>query len=259
MAEHQLDEVSYTIGDEPSFTDFIKALRCILSQHENSEDICNGIQTEQKHPLLAKPRSDQQPARWIHIKLQAVVNKKTSLTTLVMRDDNVDVMGFNNQNGDRYELGYRRTMLAAQPNSVLLGWGNSYKSILGVRKEEEVMDRLMSANLGKTFATHAVCLLSRFSQDVVADVYNHKLALVGLMFMVSESAKMNPVHDAIARGWDTGTGFTKQLMTDYVWKYVEMSRRLRHWKKGSYAEEQCPNLELRAICLVLNGTVILFL
>jgi len=86
----------------------------------------------------------------------------------------------------------------------------------------------------------------------VADVYNSRRAVVGLMFMVSESARMNPVHDAIARGWDTGTGFTKQLMTDYVWKYAEMSRRLRHWKRGHYAERR-PDSELRYIYLVLNG------
>jgi hypothetical protein len=175
-----------------------------------------------------------------------------------MRDDNVDVMGFINQNGDRYELGYRQTMLAAQPNSVLLGWGNSYKTILGVRKEEEVMDRLASARLGKNFATDAVHLLSRFDPNVVTDVYNLRLQVVGLMFMVSESAKMNPVHNDITSGWDTGKGFTKESMTNYVWKYAEMSRRLRHWKKGDYAQPK-PKSELDAIYLVLNGTVIPFL
>jgi len=86
----------------------------------------------------------------------------------------------------------------------------------------------------------------------VVDVYNSRRAIVGLMFMVSESTRMNPVRDAIARGWDTGTGFTKQLMTDYVWKYVEMSRHLRHWKRGNYAERR-PDSELRDIYLVLNG------
>ena len=194
----------------------------------------------------------------IRIKLLHVVKgKETTSITLVMRDDNVDVVGFINQNGDRrYEFGYRRTMLPAEPNSVLLGWGNSYKSILGVRKEKEVMDRLTSANLGKIFAKDAVHVLSRFTN--VADGDNPRLELVGLMFMVSESAKMNPVHDAITRGWDTGKGFTKELMTKYVWKYVEMSRRLRHWKKGRYAQPQ-PDSELGAIYLVLNGTVIPFL
>jgi hypothetical protein len=257
MAGPQPVEVSYTIGDELSFTDFIKRLRGILAEHENSEDICDPW-TDQKRPLLAKPRSDQQPARWIHIKLQAVVNKKTSSATLVMRDDNVDVVGFINQNG-AYEIGYRRTMLPAEPNSVLvLGWGNSYKSILGVRMEEEVMDRLMSADLGKTLATHVVRLLSRFDPNVVTDVYNLRLQVVGLMFMVSESAKMNPVHNDITSGWDTGKGFTKESMTNYVWKYAEMSRRLRHWKKGDYAQPK-PKSELDAIYLVLNGTVIPFL
>jgi hypothetical protein len=239
-------------------------LRWILAYHpEYHNDILEGHwlnpYSTRRHPLLAKPRADQQPARWIHIRLQVVEDeqsRETSSTTLVLRDDNVDVMGFRNKKGDWYELGYQR-MLPEEYNSVLLGWGNSYKSMLAARNAEEVVAILTSANLGKTFATHAVRVLSRFDPDR-ADVNNLRLALVGLMFMVSESAKMNPVHDAIARGWDTGTGFTEQLMTDYVSKYVAMSRRLRQWKLRNYAGPHAYS-ELRAIYLVLNGTLIPFL
>jgi len=253
--------VTYTIGDHRSFTEFIKDLRGILADHQDREDICDrhmdpNLSGSRKHPLLPKPRVEQ-PVRWIRIKLQVVEGEESSSSaTLLMRDDNVDVIGFINQSGVCYDFADQnrscRRMLPPKYKSVLLGWGNSYKSILGVRKEEEVMDRLMSANLGKNFATQAVGLLSRFDPNVVADVHNSRRAVVGLMFMVSESARMNPVRDAIARGWDTGTGFTKQLMTDYVWKYAEMSRRLRHWKRGHYAERR-PDSELRDIYLVLNG------
>ena len=254
-------DLTYTIGDHRSFTEFIKNLRGILADHQDREDICDrhkdpNLSGSRKHPLLPKPRAEQ-PVRWIRIKLQVVEGEESSSSaTLLMRDDNVDVIGFINQSGVCYDFADRnrsgRQMLPPKYKSVLLGWGNSYKSILGVRKEEEVMDRLTSANLGKNFATQAVGLLSRFDPNVVADVHNSRRAVVGLMFMVSESARMNPVHDAIARGWDTGTGFTKQLMADYVWKYVEMSRRLRHWKRGNYAERR-PDSELGDIYLVLNG------
>ena len=228
-------DLTYTIGDHRSFTEFIKNLRGILADHQDREDICDrhkdpNLSGSRKHPLLPKP--------------------------LLMRDDNVDVIGFINQSGVCYDFAdpkrSARRILPQEYKPVLLGWGNSYKSILGVRKEEEVMDMLTSARLGKNFATHAVRLLSRYPHEVDGIEMTPMLALVGLKFMVSESARMNPVHDAIARGWDTGTGFTKQLMTDYVWKYVEMSRRLRHWKRGNYAERR-PNSELGDIYLVLNG------
>ncbi|XP_066379277.1 uncharacterized protein [Miscanthus floridulus] len=242
-------EVEYTIGDN-RFNVLMMDLRCILADHPDHNDILLGHYlnpyTTRRHPLLAKPLAEK-PARCIHIRLQEQDNE-TSSTTLVMRDDNVDVMGFRNKRGDWYELGYQR-MLPQEYRSKLLGWGNSYKSILGVRNAAEVIDILTSANLGKTFATRAVRVLSRF--PAVADDDNPRLAVVGLMFVVSESARLNPVHNAIACGWNTGTGFTEKLMTDHVWKYVEMSRRLMHWKKGNYSEPQ-PTSELRDIYLVLN-------
>ena len=248
-------DLTYTIGDHRSFTEFIKNLRGILADHQDREDICDrhkdpNLSGSRKHPLLPKPRAEQ-PVRWIRIKLQVVEGEESSSSaTLLMTDDNVDVIGFINQSGVCYDFADQnrscRRMLPPKYKSVLLGWGNSYKSILGVRKEEEVMDRLTSANLGKNFATQAVGLLSRFDPNVVADVYNSRRAVVGLMFMGLMFTT------TIARGWDTGTGFTKQLMTDYVWKYVEMSRRLRHWKRGNYAERR-PDSELRDIYLVLNG------
>jgi hypothetical protein len=256
---------TWTIGDHRSFTAFIKKLRGILADHQDREDIYDrhvdpNLSGSQKHPLLAKPRAER-PVRWIHITLQLQVvegEESSSSATLLMSDDNVDVIGFINQCGVCYDFADRkrsaRRMLPQEYKSVLLGWGNSYKSILAARNLEEVMDRLTSARLGKSFATHAVRVLSRFPD--VADGDNPRLALVGLMFVVSESARLNPVQEAIAGGWDwdTGTGFTKQLMTDHVCKYVDMSRRLRQWKRGGYAE-QCPDSELRDICLVLNGTV----
>jgi hypothetical protein len=119
------------------------------------------------------------------------------------------------------------------------------------------MDRLTSVNLGKSFAEDAVRVLWHFTDVAHAD--RTRLAVVGLMFIVSESAKLNLVHKAIADGWnDARARLTKQMITDHVWRYVKMSRRLRRWKKGNYYAAQ-PDSELRAICLVLNGTVIPFL
>lgn len=102
---HTISEtaLSYTIGDD-NFTEFINNLRGTLASHHEPEDMCPDPPIEnKKHPLLAKLRAEQQPARWIQIELKADGNK-TSTITLVMRDDNVDVMGFKNQMG-WFELG----------------------------------------------------------------------------------------------------------------------------------------------------------
>jgi len=216
-------DLTYTVGDHRSFTEFIKNLRGILADHQDREDIYDrhvdpNISSSRKHPLLPKPRAEQ-PVRWIRIKLQVVEGEESSSSaTLLMRDDNVDVIGFINQFGVCYDFADRnrsgRRMLPPKYKSVLLGWGNSYKSILGVRKEEEVMDMLTSVRLGKNFATHAVRLLSRYPHEVDGIEMTPMLALVGLKFMVSESARMNPVHDAIARGWDTGTGLRVEICRD---------------------------------------------
>jgi len=117
-----------------------------------------------------------------------------------------------------------------QNKSVLLDWGFSYPSILEARNEEEVVKILDSARLGKTFAAHAVRVLSRYPD--VADGDNPRLALVGLSVMVCESAKMNPLHKAIADDWETGAKFTTRLLY-YIENWERLSRALLIWKDHS--------------------------
>jgi hypothetical protein len=68
---------------------------------------------------------------------------------------------------------------------------------------------------------------------------------------------MNPLHNAFARGWSTGTGFTEELVKLYVWNYGKKSGNLRNWKDDSYTESRRlphPIKELQDIYLVLNTT-----
>jgi hypothetical protein len=175
-----------------------------------------------------------------------------------MRDDSLFVFGFINQQGNLYELGDPRSLRMLRPEhynkpAELLDWGISYKSILEARAYDETMRKLAGAHLGRDFAMHAVRKLSSSIQpnQEVDGLMRARLALAGLIFMVCEFARMNPVLDSIAGGWGTGTGLTKQLITDYVWKYGEMSWRLLEWKRRNYPEP-IPYSELRAVCLVLN-------
>ncbi|XP_066341352.1 ribosome-inactivating protein 9-like [Miscanthus floridulus] len=156
--------------------------------------------------------------------MQAVEGNETSSTTLAMRDDNLYVHGFMNQRGVWYGLvgdpiGTSACMLPPEYNPEPLHWGGiRYSRLLRARAYSEAVAKLAATDLGRGFAMHAVRRLSRFIQpdDVEVDgLMNTRLALAGLMFMVCESARTNPVLESFAGGWSTGTGFTKKLITDY--------------------------------------------
>ncbi|XP_066341261.1 60 kDa jasmonate-induced protein-like [Miscanthus floridulus] len=101
---------------------------------------------------------------------------------------------------------------------------------------EKVVDKLNSERLGKTSAVNAVRVLSRFSEGNLLSANGEaeaRLALVRLMVMICDSARMNPVLDAIAGGWNNGTGFTKQLM-DYIRYWDRISTALQDWRDSSY-------------------------
>jgi hypothetical protein len=187
----------------------------------------------------------------IHIKLQVSGQGKgratlsSSTTTLVIRDDNVDVVGFMNQKGDCYAIGNGNNLPPRYNSKPLAGW---------VISKEQVVNVLV----GKTFAADAVRVLSCYPEHV-ADGVNPMLALVGLSVMVCDSARMNPVHEKIADGWSTGTRFSQQFMTDTMGKYEWMSRSMWQWSRRDYAKPDPTDIDLQAVCLVLNGTVITFL
>ena len=267
-------ELVYTIGDEISFISFMTDLRRKLAEHPDSEDILGGhedpnLSETGDHPVLAKQRADEQPARWIHVTLQAVEGEETSWTTLFMRDDNLYVLGFMNQQGDSFQL--LDDNRNASTNMVLpitngrdpkhLKWGVSYRSMLGAKSNDHAVHKLEAAHLGRDFAKNAVRVLSSHPNPVAGIDLRPRVALAGLIVMVCESARMNPPHDSFSRGWSTGTGFAKQLMTENVWEHGKMSSKLMAWKTRGYASnvstQNCqphPIMELQTLYLVLNNT-----
>ena len=255
--------VVYTVGDEMSFTEFIMALRGILAGHQDREDILDGhdylnLSFTREHPVLPKVQDAEQPGRWLHIKLQVVEGEETFWTTLLMRDDNLYVLGFMNQQGVVYELVDNKssvTMLPGRYKAKHQVWSTKYRTMLGTNiSNAKAAHELAGAHLGHSFAMKAVRVLSRHPNYVKGDM-NPKVALAGLIVMVCESTRMNPLHDAIAGGWSNGTGFTEELMEHYVWKYGEKSKVLLTWKSKNYEKPvpQHPIKELQDIYLVLNN------
>ena len=76
-----------------------------------------------------------------------------------------------------------------------------------VQDGNEVTVKLAAKGLGKSFVAKAVCRLSSsiHLDDQVAGMMSVRVALVGLIVMVCESARMNPLRDAIAGGCSNDT------------------------------------------------------
>ncbi|XP_034606203.1 uncharacterized protein [Setaria viridis] len=251
MMSRREPDLLYTIGDEVSFTRFIMNLRRFVAEHPDQEDIL-------ERPVLAKQRAEQ-PARWLHIKLEVVEDKKTLSTTLLIRDDDLYVHGFMNQEGVCYELLETKDSTVNmipedEYNPHPLYWGLTYNTILNVQDGSEATAKLVTEGLGMSFAIEAVRRLSSSTHpDVEVDgEKSARVALAGLIVVVCESARMNPLRDAIAGGWSNGTGFTEQLMDRYVRKYGDMSRNLQKWKISNFDYWPHPISELQATRLVLN-------
>ena len=256
MMPGHLCEVVYTIGDELSFMSFMMELRRILANHPDHEDILDrhydsNLSSTREHPLLPKQRAE--PARWLHIKLQ--VKEETS-TTLLMRDDNLYICGFMNQQGVCYELlddWDSEKLLPSEYNSKRLHWGVKYRSILDVADNEEAVKILGSiGKLGiRNFMVIAVRVLSHYPECWTDRGMNPRVALAGLILMVCECARMNAFYDSIADKWNES--YIMDLRLDDVWKYGEMSYGLRKWKSRNYTEVPAPLRSLKAIYLVLNS------
>ena len=97
--------LEWTIGDNESYTEFIRRLRRTVANHQSRADILSHHEDQNlrsstgPHALLAK-KSSGPTERSIHIRLQ-VAGETTSIT-LAIRDDNLMLHGFKNQDGKWY-------------------------------------------------------------------------------------------------------------------------------------------------------------
>lgn len=257
--------ISYTIGDEKSYIDFIKDLRDKLENRDTHgvvEDIFKNDNNRGAHRVLDK-LTQGKAAQWIRIKLRAGENS----TVLAVRKHNVYIKGFTGKEDKRkrwFELPegnnadwmklpgkYKAKMLVAG------GWSVSYSGVMKLNDLEQVKKTLSNTRLGKAFAERAVGRLSSYP-DVVANNDNIpvRLALAGLMVMICEAARMNPCLDAIAGGWTRGTGLTTR-MKNIIWDWSNMSAALLKWKedgyrKWPYQRTDSPGHALSSVYLVLN-------
>lgn len=259
------DLISYTIGDETSYIDFIKKLRNKLVDFDSRrvvEDIFPDDNKRGAHRVLDK-FPQRQAAQWIRIKLRA---GKYS-TVLAVRKHNVYIKGFTGKEDKRtrwFELpeGNNEKSQMKLPGKykakmLVDGWSVSYGGVMKLNDLEQVKKTLSNTRLGKAFAERAVRRLSSYPDDVANnDDIPVRLALAGLMVMICEAARMNPCLDAIAHGWTRGTGLTTR-MKNIIWDWSNMSAALLKWKEDGYRKwphqrTDSPAHALSSVYLVLN-------
>jgi len=116
--------------------------------------------------------------------------------------------------------------LPREYRSKILEWGWGYYG----RDREQILG---PARLGKTFMAEAVRELSRFTDRGPSE--EAKRSLVGLMIMVCDSARMEPVREAMAGGWNKGgTELTEQLNNYDSQNWKVISRAQLDWRDHAY-------------------------
>ncbi|KAL6591826.1 hypothetical protein ACP70R_049689 [Stipagrostis hirtigluma subsp. patula] len=234
-------KIKWIIGDDPrKFTTRIEKLRSKVTKSRHlPQDILWGytgtdLSSTGNHPVLAT----YCPLEWhcIKIELQAVERKKQSSTTLAIEGQGCLGLGFKNQSGVWYniedKIGNCNYGLPPHYNSVSLHWGIHYTEIMKAPSWGELRSQLSTARLGKTFVMNAVRTLSRYP-DIEDGDMNPRLALVGLIILVCESAKLNPLCKTFEDNWNNGAEFT-QPMVDYIVNWKSMSKMLQYWRNLAY-------------------------
>jgi len=228
-------DISYMVGnDAEGFSTFIIELRRLVTDHPRCRDLVAGhpdLSSTSNNKVLRKVNDPDthriQPESLFHIKLEAEAEEgveETSSIILVMRCDNLDVIGFINMQGRRaccYEPGSHRELPGGFYSKLLQWWDHG-------RDREPAA---AGARLGKTFMAEAVRELSRFTDRGPSE--EAKRSLVGLMIMVCDSARMEPVREAMAGGWKHGTELTEQL-NNYRGNWLEISGALLDWRDHAY-------------------------
>lgn len=269
MKSDDNDKIRWIVSDDAhAFTEHIEKLRDKVAMRSHGH-VLEGYTGEdlkdiskRKRPILPEPDYFGEAERCVHIELQAGADEETWSTTLAVRDDNCSGVGFMNQSEVWYELGYMwgdfvwtDKILPAEYNSVFLGWGVRYNQILEPSNLNQILVELNNAGQRKDFVMNAVRTLSRYPD--VEDGMNPKIAVVALMIVSCESAKLDFLHKSIETDWGTKVAFTEEMMAPatskkmkhYILAWEEMSRTLLHWKYHFYRKWPQSSKQLKRISI----------
>lgn len=213
-------EVDFDIaGGSMAYDLFITKLRRDLPDPKGDHD---KVMTR---PVLAWEQRGRKNYRWMHIN---ILEGRTRIITLAVRDHNVYLIGFKNKKGDWYEFGIdkvsNKSLFPDGVSSKFLGCDVSYGSMIGDRK------RLKDVDLRKSSVVEAVHRLSNYAHEDEARA-SARRDLARLIVVVCEAARMSPHYVRAHRGWQDDAPTTldiKEVAQVVMWKH--MSQALLEWR-----------------------------
>ncbi|KAF6987002.1 hypothetical protein CFC21_022629 [Triticum aestivum] len=232
--ESEIVSVDFDLNAVGGYERFIDMFRDKLARHrQRDEYIAMHGPWLVDHPLLPEQRTPK-PARWMHINLteKDANTGDVRRTTVIVRDDNVFVVGFQNRNRDYFEFGIdnRSTHIIPEPDHLnndqepaklfFLGCDADYPDLVGCK------GNLADLDLGKEAMTRAVRTLWAYTNiKGPADTATRK-DLARVCVVIAESARMASHFDTVRTGWNTQGSRINLTQVRYVDTWSKMSRAL---------------------------------
>ncbi|KAL6640828.1 hypothetical protein ACP70R_021951 [Stipagrostis hirtigluma subsp. patula] len=245
MATEGPNVIGHIIGDMDEYSGFINILRKKLAKRGKNSgiDYLDNDKSPMMLPVLGVDLNEQE--LWLDIHLSVEGTNKS--TTLAMRKDSLYVVGFTGKDGKWFQLGKSNkddpklpTKYEATP---LETWDVSYKKMMKLHDLDLIAKTLTSTGLDRAFAERAVRRLSCYHPDDVDDDNPTRLALVSLIVLICEAARMEPIFRALLPTWNINSSEMRrhvdtEVLKEYIWDYwYSTSANLIKWKASGRKKE----------------------
>ncbi|KAM0908677.1 hypothetical protein ACQ4PT_015302 [Festuca glaucescens] len=141
----------------------------------------------------------------------APVDDKTSVG---VQTHDLSLTGFTNGRGDWHAFPGQEHLFAT---STPLPFGDSYEELIGG------LANLPDVPLGREAMQHAAQVMSAYDPATTTDHQPLKRALASLKVMISEAQRLQPIHETVDSGWESGARVNPEHLP-----YIE------HWDTMSY-------------------------
>jgi hypothetical protein len=180
------------------------------------------------------------------------VGSNNQETTVAIRDDNVYLFGFRNNERQWYEFGYSGKSIAMlnQQQSTFLECDIDYGCIVGGAMN------LVKLPLGQRFACDAISRLSSYKQDPVGEANDETIRrdLASLMVMICEATRMNDLYSTVEDGWyRQGGRKINTTQVRYIWNWGHMSHELLRWNQLPPATQANFNFPINLVRIGVKG------
>ncbi|XP_051188286.1 60 kDa jasmonate-induced protein-like [Lolium perenne] len=160
---------------------------------------------------VADAKDDRPALIVVNLHGHAPVDGKTSVG---MQTHDLSLPGFTNGRGDWQAFpGHEHLFATSTP----LPFGDSYEELIGG------LANLPDVPLGRDAMQHAAQVMFAYDPATTADHQPLKRALASLKVMLSEAQRLQPIHETVSSGWESGARVNAEHLP-----YIE------HWDTMSY-------------------------